>query len=110
MLTEKQKEVFAKARAARELNVNARKAEKAKKVVVEKTTKLKEKLQKLVPEPEESDGEPQVVIVKRPKKKKPIVVYESESDDEPPTPRRPASKPVPIPTPVARPRINVMFV
>ena len=94
VLTEKQREAFAKCVETRKKKYEERKDEKVEQDVNTKLKKLEEKADKLkskipkrpdpVPEPEHDDEEePEIIVIRKPRpKKKVIVVEESESDEE----------------------------
>ena len=93
VLSDKQKEAFAKCIQARKQKYEARKDTKIEQEVTTKLKKLDEKVVKLKsklpdkpkPEPEEEEPEPEVIVVRKkqqPKKKKIIVVEESDDNED----------------------------
>ena len=91
VLSDKQKEAFAKCIQARKQKYDARKDTKIEQEVTKKLKKLDEKVLKLKTKlpvklkPEEEEPEPEVIVVRKkqqPKKKKIIVVEESDDSEE----------------------------
>jgi hypothetical protein len=125
VMSEKQKEVFAKAQAARMRNIQIKKEEKEQNKVATKLDKLEEKkaelVKKVAPPPsqesESEEEEPQIVVVrtKRSKKKKPkkiVVVEPDESSDEEEDVivQKPKAKPIkPIKPEIPIQRSNIIF-